>query len=47
MIYFAQLPTGAIKIGKTDDIDRRMRGLNTKSGKFAHSCSTDCVDWAR
>ena len=19
----------------------------TKSGKFAHSCSTDCVDWAR
>ena len=20
---------------------------NTKSGKFAHSCSTDCVDWAR
>ncbi len=20
---------------------------NTKSGKFAHSCFTDCVDWAR
>ena len=20
---------------------------NTKSGKFARSCSTDCVDWAR
>ena len=23
------------------------RGNNTKSGKFARSCSTDCVDWAR
>ena len=30
MIYFAQLPTGAIKIGKTDDIDRRMRGLKSQ-----------------
>ena len=23
------------------------RRFNTKSGKFARSCSTDCVDWAR
>ena len=26
--------------------ERRLRTY-TKSGKFAHSCSTDCVDWAR
>ena len=23
------------------------KGRYTKSGKFARSCSTDCVDWAR
>ena len=25
----------------------RKREAHTKSGKFARSCSTDCVDWAR
>jgi hypothetical protein len=27
MIYFAQLPTGAIKIGKADDVDARLAQL--------------------
>ena len=27
--------------------ERFLRLYYTKSGKFADSCSTDCVDWAR
>ena len=27
--------------------DFKLERYYTKSGKFARSCSTDCVDWAR
>src|SRR4051812_15504369 len=33
MIYFAQLPTGAIKIGTTEGLDHRLQGLGTHYGK--------------
>ena len=30
-----------------NDIASFVGWSHTKSGKFARSCSTDCVDWAR
>ena len=30
-----------------DRISHEWLMAHTKSGKFARSCSTDCVDWAR
>jgi hypothetical protein len=32
MIYFAQLPTGSIKIGCSSDVDGRLRGLESYYG---------------
>lgn len=38
MIYFAQLPTGAIKIGYTEDVDQRTRSLGAH-----YSCDVEIL----